>query len=89
MHEDDKIKEAGYFLTLLHAKQNEPNEFPHLLSAFLAAARSVTQYALKEAGTTPKAARRHSASSGMTNKSAAHRIRCLRSCGMSGTKTSM
>lgn len=54
MHEDDKIKEAGYFLTLLHAKQNEPNEFPHLLSAYLAAARSVTQYALKEADTTPK-----------------------------------
>lgn len=54
MHEAEKIKEAGYFLTLLHAKQNEPNEFPHLLSAFLAAARSVTQYALKEADTTPK-----------------------------------
>lgn len=54
MHESEKIKEAGYFLTLLHAKQNEPNEFPHLLSAFLAAARSVTQYALKEADTTPK-----------------------------------
>jgi hypothetical protein len=54
MHESDKIKEAGYFLTLLHAKQNEPNEFPHLLSAFLAAARSVTQYALNEADTTPK-----------------------------------
>ncbi len=54
MHEGEKIKEAGYFLTLLHAKQNEPNEFPHLLSAFLAAARSVTQYALKEADTTPK-----------------------------------
>jgi hypothetical protein len=54
MHEADKIKEAAYFLTLLHAKQNEPDEFPHLLSAFLAAARSVTQYALKEADTTPK-----------------------------------
>jgi|GEM_PF-529859 len=54
MHEEAKIKEAGYFLTLLHEKQNEPHEFPHLLSAFLAAARSVTQYALKEADTTPK-----------------------------------
>ena len=54
MHEGEKIKEAGYFLTLIHAKQNEPNEFPHLLSAFLAAARSVTQYVLKEADTTPK-----------------------------------
>lgn len=54
MHEGAKIKEAGYFLTQLHAKQNEPNEFPYLLSAFLATARSVTQYALKEADTTPK-----------------------------------
>jgi len=54
MHETEKIKEAGYFLTQLHAKQNEPNEFPYLLSAFLAAARSVTQYALREADTTPK-----------------------------------
>jgi hypothetical protein len=54
MHESAKIKEAGYFLTLLHAKQNEPDEFPYLLSAFLTAARSVTQYALKEADTTPK-----------------------------------
>jgi hypothetical protein len=54
MYESDKIKEARYFLTLVRAKQNEPVEFRYLLSAFLAAARSVMQYALKEADSTPK-----------------------------------
>jgi hypothetical protein len=53
MYEDEKIRSAKFFLDLLHATPNDPNEFIHFLSAFLSAARSVTQYALKEASTAP------------------------------------
>ncbi len=49
MHEPEKLKEARYFLAEMHAKQGDPNAFVHLLSAFLSAARSVAQYACKEA----------------------------------------
>jgi hypothetical protein len=49
MHEDRKLKEAWFFLTEMHGRVHDPSAFIHLLSAFLSAARSVAQYAHKEA----------------------------------------
>ena len=45
MHEQDKIREAGYFLDRLReqVKKHDPN-FRYSLSAFLSAGRSVLQY---------------------------------------------
>ncbi|MEX2286161.1 MAG: hypothetical protein WD648_03665 [Planctomycetaceae bacterium] len=53
MHEDHKLKEGWYFLSEMHAKLRDPHAFVHCLSAFLSAARSAAQYALKEAKTKP------------------------------------
>lgn len=52
MNENKKIQEAEYFLSLMFEK-NERVFFTYKLSAFLTAARSVLQYALKEAETKP------------------------------------
>ncbi len=49
MHEDSKLKEAHYFCSQMLAKLDDRQEFLFNLSAFLSAARSVLQYALKEA----------------------------------------
>lgn len=49
MHEREKLDEAQYFLSRMDGEQNEREMFRHDLSAFLAAARSVLQYARKEA----------------------------------------
>jgi hypothetical protein len=49
MHEAQKLKEAWYFLIEMHAKVRDPHALAHCLSAFLSAARSAAQYALKEA----------------------------------------
>ncbi len=49
MYEPAKLKEAWYFLSEMHAKHDDPNAFVYLLSAFLSSARSVAQYACKEA----------------------------------------
>ena len=49
MHEQEKINEAKYFLTQMIAYTNARIAFNYNLSAFLSAARSVLQYALKEA----------------------------------------
>lgn len=51
MHEEQKIKEAWYFLGEMHAKVRDPHAFAHCLSAFLSASRSPIQYALAEAET--------------------------------------
>ncbi len=53
MHERSKLKEALHFLDRMHAEHRDPSAFAHELSAFLAAARSVLQYALKEATAKP------------------------------------
>ncbi len=52
MNENKKIQEAEYFLSLMFEK-NERVFFTYNLSAFLTAARSVLQYALKESETKP------------------------------------
>ena len=49
MHEQAKINEAKYFLAQMTAVVTERTAFNYNLSAFLAAARSALQYALKEA----------------------------------------
>lgn len=49
MHEERKLKEAWFFLGEMHARERDPSAFIHLLSGFLSAARSVAQYAHKEA----------------------------------------
>ncbi len=49
MHERAKLKEANHFLEQMHAGKGNPGAFKHELSAFMGAARSVLQYALKEA----------------------------------------
>jgi hypothetical protein len=49
MHEQTKINEAKYFLAKMTALVNDRDAFNFNLSAFLAAARSVLQYANKEA----------------------------------------
>lgn len=48
MDEKYKIGEAKYFLQHMENEQNEPENFRYETSAFLAAARSVLQYAYKE-----------------------------------------
>lgn len=53
MHERTKLAEARYFLDRLHAEVANPAAFGRELSAFLASARSVLQYALKEAESKP------------------------------------
>lgn len=49
MNENKKIQEAEYFLSKMSETINERESFNFNLSAFLSAARSVLQYALKEA----------------------------------------
>ncbi len=49
LHEDRKLKEAWSYLVEMHARERDPSAFIHLLSGFLSAARSVAQYAHKEA----------------------------------------
>lgn len=49
MHERDKLDEAKFFLNQLKASLFSPQTFNWYVSAFLAAARSVLQYAEKEA----------------------------------------
>ncbi len=49
MYEDGKLKEAAYFLGQMGSTLQDPEVFRYNLSAFLSAARSVAQYALKEA----------------------------------------
>ena len=49
MYEEDKLAEAKHFLTEMSKSINNQQVFCHELSAFLSAARSVLQYALKEA----------------------------------------
>lgn len=52
MNENTKIQEAEYFLSRM-SENNERPFFNYNLSAFLTAARSVLQYALKESETKP------------------------------------
>jgi len=54
MYEDDKLKEATYFLGQMRSSLQDPEVFRFNLSAFLSAARSIAQYALKEAQTKPR-----------------------------------
>ena len=49
MHETRKLQEARYFYSRMEEEQENRDAFIHNLSAFLSAARSVLQYALKEA----------------------------------------
>ena len=49
MHERSKLKEAHDFLERMHAEQVDYAAFTRDLSAFMASARSVLQYACKEA----------------------------------------
>lgn len=51
MHERYKLTEARHFLTRMLVERDNPTNFRFELSAFLAAARSVLQYVLKEADT--------------------------------------
>ncbi len=49
MNEKKKLEEASYFYSQMLDKQNNKEVFVYNLSAFLSSARSVLQYALKEA----------------------------------------
>lgn len=49
MHEQNKLAEAEYFLGRMRETQNDPQAFDFNLSAFLAASRSVLQYAREDA----------------------------------------
>lgn len=49
MYEKAKIEEAEYFLSQMRLNKQDPKPFHHNLSAFLAASRSVLQYAHKDA----------------------------------------
>lgn len=49
MHEQLKLNEAKYFYSRMVAETNSRENFLYDLSAFLSSARSVLQYALKEA----------------------------------------
>jgi hypothetical protein len=51
VHEQIKLDEARHFLTGIIAAVDDPTSFRFELSAFLSAARSVLQYACKEAKT--------------------------------------
>ena len=53
MHERSKLAEARHFLDRMHAEHFDPQCFASELGAFLAASRSVLQYALKEAKAKP------------------------------------
>src|SRR5438477_12783348 len=53
MHEEPKLREGAYFLLQMRSFLQDPEVFRYNLSAFLSAARSVVQYALKEARTKP------------------------------------
>ena len=53
MHEQEKLEEAGHFFSEMATSLDDPKLFKWKLSAFLAAARSVLQYALREAKKTP------------------------------------
>ncbi len=53
MNEIRKLEEAKYFYTKMIDEQENKGAFIYNLSAFLSAARSVLQYALKEASTKP------------------------------------
>lgn len=54
MHEQTKLEEALYFYSRMLSERESNEFFTYNLSAFLSAARSVLQYALKEAGTKPE-----------------------------------
>jgi len=49
MHEKQKLEEAKYFYSRMIEEQKNREHFKYNLSAFLSSARSVLQYALKEA----------------------------------------
>jgi hypothetical protein len=49
MHERSKLAEARHFLDRMYQEHSDPVAFARELSAFMAAGRSVLQYALKEA----------------------------------------
>jgi hypothetical protein len=49
MNERKKLEEARYFYSRIQAEVDDPNAYQYNLSAFLSAARSVLQYACKEA----------------------------------------
>jgi hypothetical protein len=51
MHESSKLEEAKYFYSRMLEEINNKRAFMHNLSAFLSSARSILQYALKEAET--------------------------------------
>ena len=51
MNEDGKLQEGAYFLRQMSSSLQEPQVFRFNLSAFLSAARSVAQFAWKEART--------------------------------------
>lgn len=51
MHEKEKLEEAKYFYHRMIEKKENISHFKYNLSAFLSSARSVLQYALKEAKT--------------------------------------
>jgi hypothetical protein len=53
MHERSKLTEARHFLNRMHAEHGSPAAFALELSAFLGAARSVLQHALREASLEP------------------------------------
>ncbi len=53
MHERAKLTEARHFLDRMHAEHDNSTAFALELSAFLGAARSVLQYACKEAQLKP------------------------------------
>lgn len=53
MHEQEKLKEAEYFAQRMGASINDPVALQYELSAFLASARSVLQYALEESKQKP------------------------------------
>jgi hypothetical protein len=53
VHEPEKLKEARYFFQQMTASVNDPVAFQYELSAFLSSARSVLQYARKEARKKP------------------------------------
>ena len=53
MHERSKLAEARHFLDRMHAEHGNPAAFTLELSAFMGAARSVLQYACREAQLKP------------------------------------
>ena len=53
MHEQNKIKEAQYFYSLMNTEFDDREKFIYNLSAFITAARTVLQYVFKEAKEKP------------------------------------